>query len=506
MVFKNESRRLRLTTALGDDVLELVRFHAEEELSRLSSFQMELISHDAAIAAEDMIGTNVTVTLELDSGDLRYFNGYVHRFTALDENEKGVRGYRASVVPWLWFLTQTTDCRIFQEKSVVDIVTEVFDELGFADFSTRLVFGANAKQKRNYCVQYRESDFDFVSRLMEEEGIFYFFEHEDGKHTLYLADSATAYRDCAEARVDYPSSEQSTYHVVPHIMSWEHSYQFRPGAWAHTDYNFKNPRQPLLATETTVMKFKKAKDFELFDFPGEFRAKDYGRDLARIRMEELEADHDLVSGSSACMSFSPGQSFTIARHRCKSEEGKSYTVQRIVHTAQQPGYETGDSETAASYVNEFQCFPSSTTFRPPRRTPKPVVPGCQTAVVTGPPGETIYTDEHERVKVQFFWDRQGKNDEKSSCWIRVSQEWAGDGWGMVHIPHVGQEVVVMFQDGDPDQPLITGRLFNAAQKVPSRLPAEKTKTIMRDHGGNQTIMEGAAGKQFILISQKRSGS
>ncbi len=492
MAFKNEHRSLRLATALGDDVLEVVRFHAEEELSQLSSFQLDLISHNAAIAAEDIIGTNLTVTLELDSGGVRYFNGYVHRFSALDENDKGVRSYQASVVPWLWFLTQTTDCRLFQEKSVVDIITQVFGELGFAEFTTSRVRGANAKQKRNYCVQYRESDFAFVSRLMEEEGMFYFFEHDNGKHTLHLADSAAAYKECVEAKVNYHAVEQSTHHVVPHIMSWKHTYQFRPGAWAHTDYNFKSPGQPLLATESTLMKFQNAKNFEIFDFPGEYRNRDYGKDLARIRMEELEADHDLVSGSSSCKTFSPGLSFTIGRHRCKSEEGKSYTVQRIVHRAEQPGYETGSPDTATSYVNEFQCFPSSMVFRPARRTPKPIVPSCQTAVVTGPPGETIYTDEHERVKVQFFWDRQGKHDENSSCWIRVSQEWAGDGWGMVHIPHVGQEVIVMFQDGDPDQPVITGRLYNASQKVPIRLPAEKTKTIIRDHGGNLIIMEGGA--------------
>lgn len=506
MAFKNENRSLRLSTVLGGDVLELVRFHAEEELSRLTSFQLDMISQDTTIAAEDIIGTNVTITLERDTGDLRYFNGYVQSFTALDQSGTGARGYRAKVVPWLWFLTQTTDCRIFQEKSVVEIITQVFDDLGFADFTARLVFGANAKRQRNYCVQYRESDFDFVSRLMEEEGIFYFFKHDNGKHTLHLADSLAAYENCAESNVDCPVSEQSSIHVKPHIMNWEHTYQFRPGAWAHTDYNFKSPKQQLLATETTLMKFAKAKDFEIFDFPGEFRARDYGRDLARIRMQELEADHDLASGTSSCKTFSPGHSFTIGRHRCKSEEGKSYTVKRIVHVAEQPGYETGNADGSVSYQNEFQCFPSSMVFRPARRTPHPKIQGCQTAVVTGPPGEKIHTDENERVKVQFFWDRQGKNDENSSCWIRVAQEWAGEGWGMVHIPHVGQEVVVIFQDGDPDQPLIIGRLFNAGQKVPLSLPASKTQSIMRDHGGNQTIMEGAPGKQFILISQKRSGS
>lgn len=506
MPFKNENRELKLTTVLGQDVLELVRFRGEEGLSQLSVFQLDMISRNTSISAEELIGTPVTVSLKLDTGGVRHFNGYIHSFSAIDENDRGTRSYRARVVPWLWFLTQTTDCRVFQEKSVLEIIEAVFKDLGFADYTTNRVMGGNAERKRNFCVQYRESDFHFVSRLMEEEGIFYFFEHRDGKHTLHLADSIVAYKECEEAKVDYLTNEQGSRQAVPHINSWEHTYQFRPGAWAHKDYNFKNPHQPLLATETTLMKFKKVKDFEIFDFPGEYRAQDYAQDLARIRMEELEVDHDIVLGTSLCKTFSPGLTFKIGLHRSKNEVGKSYVVQRITHIAEQPDYETSGNGFAVVYSNEFQCIPSTMVFRPPRITPKPIISGCQTAVVTGPPGETIYTDEYERVKVQFFWDRHGKKDEKSSCWIRVSQEWAGDGWGMVHIPHVGQEVVLLFQDGDPDQPIIIGRLFNAAQKVAGRLPAEKTQSIIRDHGGNQTIMEGAAGKQFILISQKRSGS
>ncbi|MCU0718299.1 MAG: type VI secretion system tip protein VgrG [Pirellula sp.] len=506
MSFESENRDLQVTTVLGQDVLELIRFRGEEGLSELSTFELDFVSRNAAVEAEDIIGTSVTVTLKLEAGGVRHFHGYVHSFFALDERERGTRNYRAIVVPWLWFLTQTTDCRVFQEKTIVEIIESVFNDLGFADYTTSRVLGSNTKRKRNYCVQYRESDFDFVSRLIEEEGIFYFFEHSDGKHTLHLADSIAAYKECAESKVDCPPIEQSSRYTVSHITHWEHQYRFRPGAWAHADYNFKNPYQPLLASETTLMKFKGVKDFERYDFPGEFRALEYGRELARVRMEELEADHNVVKGSSFCRTFSPSLTFKVGVHRSKNEAGKTYTIQRVVHVAEQPNYETSGGGSAISYINDFECFPSSMTFRPPRKTPKPIIPGCQTAVVTGPPGEKIYTDEHERVKVQFFWDRYGKNDENSSCWIRVAQEWAGVGWGMVHIPHVGQEVVLMFQDGDPDQPIIIGRVFNAGQKVPLSLPASKTQSIMRDHGGNQTIMEGAPGKQFILISQKRSGS
>ncbi len=501
MAFTDTYRSLNIATPLGKHAIQLVQFHGEEELSRLFHFDLALISENCKIMAEDIVGLNVSFSVDYDDGSQRYFNGFVQRFAAGDEDMKGVRSYRALVVPWLWFLTQTTDCRIFQEMSVVEIIEKIFKDLGFTDFETSKVAGTHPK--REYCVQYRESDFDFVSRLMEEEGIFYYFKHENGKHTLVMADQATAYVTCKESTIDYPRDISSTRGITAHIRSWEHQYQFRTGAWAHTDYNFKTPKTRLMTTEKTVMKFQNVKNFERYDYPGEYTEKGIGAPLARIRMEELEIEHNLVTGTSGCKSLSPGHKFTVGRHRAKTEEGKSFVIRKIIHDARDASYETSEAS-GIDYVNEFECFPSSATFRPARITPKPVMRGCQTAVITGPPGEEIYPDEFGRVKAQFHWDREGQYNDKSSCWIRVSQMHAGKGWGYMDLPRIDEEVIVDFLEGDPDQPIIIGRVYNGMNKPPFELPAQKTRRgnstkTYKGAGYNEMSMDDTPGKEQIRI-------
>ena len=271
----------------------------------------------------------------------------------------------------------------------------------------------------------------------------------------------------------------------------------------HTDYNFKVPRTKLMTTEKTVVKFRNAKNFERYDYPGEYADKGIGTPLARIRMEELELEHNLVSGSSGCKSLSPGHKFTVGRHRAKTEEGKSYVVKKIMHEGREPSYETGVAQ-GPDYINQFECFPSSATFRPTRLTPKPIMRGCQTAVITGPPGEEIYPDEFGRVKVQFHWDREGQYNDKSSCWIRVSQMHAGKGWGYMDLPRIGEEVIVDFLEGDPDQPIIVGRVYNGENKPPFELPAEKTRRgnntkTYKGSGYNEMSMDDTPGKEQIRI-------
>lgn len=509
MAFQQATRSLNITTPLGNDAVLLTELRGDEELSRPFQYHLALISEDNDIKAKDIVGKNVTLSIDYDDGAKRFFNGFVQRFAAGDEDVKGVRSYRAVVVPWLWFLTQTTDCRIFQSKTVVEIIEQIFSDLGFNDFDTQKVQGSHPT--REYCVQYRESDFEFVSRLMEEEGIFYFFQHEDGKHTLMMADSSGAYQDCQESKVDYPRAESSTRGITPHITSWEHGYEFRSGAWAHTDYNFKTPKTGLMTTEKTLMPFQDVKKYEQYDYPGEYLTKGDGTPLARVRMEELELEHDLVVGTSGCKSFSPGQRFTVGRHRCGAEEGKSYVIKRITHEARDTSYETGESE-GHEYINYFECFPSSATFRPARVTSKPIVKGPQTAVVVGPGGSEIYTDEFSRVKVQFFWDREGKKDDMSSCWIRVSQAWAGQNWGFICIPRIGQEVIVSFLEGDPDQPIIIGRVYNADQMPPYDLPGNMTQSGIKtrsSQGGstenfNEIRFEDKIGSEQLFIHAEKN--
>ena len=372
---------------------------------------------------------------------------------------------------------------------------------------------------RDYCVQYRETDLHFVSRLMEEEGIFYFFKHQEGKHTLVLANSTGAYTDCQENEVDYPR-DAGTVAVNDHITRWEHRYQFRTGKIAQTDYNFEDhppreestPAKLMMSNKSTTVKLDNIQNYEFYDYPGMYEKKDQGDAYAKIRMEEEEAGHDVVNAKSTCRTFTPGGKFKVKHHLSKSEEGKGYAITWIRHSASEPGaYETGEPGDD-DYRNSFACIPDSVTFRPPRVTRRGLIHGSQTAVVVGPQGEEIYPDKYGRVKVQFHWDREGKRNENSSCWVRVAQGIAGKNWGMIYIPRIGQEVVVSFLEGNPDRPIITGVVYNADQMPPYALPANKTQSGIKSRssqGGsesnfNEIRLEDKKGSEQILFHAERN--
>ncbi len=507
MALNQTTRSLNIFTPLGVDAVQLTSFVGEEELSRLFSFHLSLISANSAIQGTDLVGKRVTFSLLHDDAGVRYFDGFVKRFSAGDTDGGGKRSYQIVVVPWLWFLTQTSDCRIFQDKTAVEVIKKVFQDAGFTDFESNKLKGVYPK--REYWVQYRETDFNFVSRLMEDVGIYYYFKHDKGKHTLVMCDTADGYVGCKENVVDYPSDELETASVKAHIRSWEHSFEFKTGAWSHTDYNFKTPSTNLITDERTLMQFDGIKKFELYDYPGEYEDKGHGRSSAKVRMEEIEGDHDTVSANSDCKSFTPGGKFKVGKHRVASEKDKEYVIQRIHHEAREGSYQTG-VVSGREYFNHFECFPSSTTYRPARITPKPLVGGIQTAVVTGPKGEEIYTDKFGRVKVQFHWDREGKKDENTTLWIRCKQSIAGNKYGFMAIPRIGQEVVVEFLEGDPDRPLITGSVYNAEQMPHYPLPDEKTKTYIKTNstkggdGHNELMFEDKAKEERVYIHAQKN--
>jgi type VI secretion system secreted protein VgrG len=506
MALTQATRSINIQTPLGEDAVQLLSFAGDEELSRLFSFNLNLMSQNAAISATDLVGKNVTFSMEYGGGT-RYFNGFVKRFSGGNQNGDGSRSYQITVVPWLWFLTQTSDCRIFQKMTVVQVIDKVFKDLGFSDFDTSGVKGSHVE--REYWVQYRETDFNFVSRLMEDEGIFYYFKHENGKHTLVMADSSSSYVTCEEGTVDYPMDEQASTSIKAHLHSWEHSFEFKTGAWAHADYNFKTPSTNLMANEKTLMKFSNVSEYEFYDYPGEYTDKSGGKTLARVRMEEIEGDHDIASSTSDCKSFTPGGCFKIGKHRVKEEEGNEYVILRIHHEAIEGSYQTGEIS-GREYFNSFECFPSATSFRPARLTPKPLISGIQTAIVTGPPGEEIYPDEYGRVKVQFHWDREGKRDQNTTIWIRCKQSIAGNKFGFMAIPRIGQEVVVEFLEGDPDRPLITGCVYNADQMPHYKLPDEKTKTYIKTNstkggeGHNELMFDDKAKEERVYIHAQKN--
>ncbi|MHC4403678.1 MAG: type VI secretion system Vgr family protein [Planctomycetota bacterium] len=508
MALKQKNRMLGLKTPLGDDELVVIAFSGYEETSRLFRFELDMISDNNAVAASDLVGKSVTFSINLADGSTRYFNGFVNRLYAGDEDFDGRRNYRAEVVPWLWFLTRTSDCRIFQNKKVTEIIEQIFDDLGFSDYDTSQIRGDDAP--RDYCTQYRETDFNFVARLMEEEGIFYFFKHEEGKHMLVLANQSGAYSDCVENEVDYPHDYGSRA-VTDHITRWEHRWEFRTGKWAQTDYNFADhparseptPASLLMSNQSTIVELDGVDRYEFYDYPGEYPKKDQGDAYTKIRMEEEEVEHDVVHAESRCRSFAPGGKMKIKTHRSQSEEGKKYVITSVRHSAHEPqAYETA-SQAGDDYANTFTCIPAPVAFRPERVTPKPVVLGLQPAVVTGPSGEEIWPDKYGRVKVQFFWDREGKRDENTSCWVRVSQTYGGKGWGSMCIPRIGQEVLVAFLEGDPNRPIITGRVYNADQMPPYGLPGSKCISGLKSNsspgggGYNEFIMDDTKGNELI---------
>jgi type VI secretion system secreted protein VgrG len=468
--FTQERRRIALQTPLGKDALLLTAFDGREELSRLFSYELEMLAEKSDYKASDLVGKAVTFSVDLAVGEPRFFHGFVKRFVYIGGDE--LSSYRAEVVPWLWFLTKTSDCRIFQNKSVPDIIEQVFKDLGFSDYKLQL---KGSFEPWEYCVQYRESDFNFVSRLMEEEGIFYYFKHESGKHTLMLCNDKGAYQKCKEGEVEF-RSELNSPEGTGHISRWDHQYEFRSGKFAQTDYNFETPSTSLMTKTNSVVNVNGNSKFEIYDFPGEYEKKSQGDAETKVHMEEEEAGHEIATGDSTCRSFTVGGKFTLVKHPSKSEEGKGYVITSIRHSCSTGSYVSGSSASGEDYTNTFTCIPDSVVFRPARITRKPLIHGSQTAVVTGPGGEEIFPDKYGRVKVQFHWDREGKKDDNSSCWIRVSTPWSGKNWGMVAIPRIGQEVVVSYLEGDPDRPLITGMVYNAETMPPYTLPGNKTQS------------------------------
>lgn len=447
-----EHRLLSITDfSLGKDALVVTAFQGSEYVSGLFEFQIEVLSEQLEISADQIVGKSCTVTVQNDQE--RKFNGFIKSFCVGEIDNHNHRQYRLTMVPWLWFLTQTSNCRIFQEMTAKDIISDVFNQLGFSDFE----FQADGGSSREYCVQYNESDFHFISRLLEEEGIAYYFQHSDSKHQLVMVDQPNAFEECAETDLEYSKG----YMPNTQITSWEHIYDFKKGQWSLTDYNFKEPTKNLLAQQKTNSKFANNGSYEHYEYPG-FYDFSKGRDLVKIRLEAEEAMRDSAQGSSDCSSFYAGGKFKLSKHESASQKD-TYILIAVNHNVRDSSYYTGE-EGQAEYSNQFVCIPSSVHFRPSPVHEKPVMKGPQSAIVVGPSGEEIYIDEHARIKVQFYWDREGKNDENSTCFIRVMQSWAGNQWGSSFIPRIGHEVIVNFLDGDPDRPLVTGSVYNGKNK------------------------------------------
>lgn len=496
------ARPVAVTTPLGEDVLLFQRMTATEELGRMFRFDLDLLSRDPNIKFEKILGQNITIRLELSGNRKRYFNGYVSRFSQVGTS--GIyHAYRATVQPWLWFLTRTADCRIFQSKTVPDIIKEVFREHGFTDIRDAL--SGVTYRTWDYCVQYRETDFNFVSRLMEQEGIYYYFTHEQNKHTLVLANAMSSH----EA---FPGYEQITYYPPEnqqhrredHIFGWSLTQEVQPGIYALNDYDFKQPKANLQVKSSISRKHDRA-TMEIYDYPGEYVTSDEGESCARTRMEELQAEFEKAHGQANTRGLAVGSTFKLQGYP-RTDQNREYLVVSATHVLTSDAYDSAPAIGAGeTYSCTFSVMHIQETFRPARLTPKPIVQGPQTAVVVGPSGEEIHTDKYGRVKVQFHWDRYSKADDTSSCWMRVGQLWAGNGWGSMYIPRIGQEVIVDFLEGDPDQPIVTGSVYRGSNMPPYPLPEEMTKSTIKSNsskgggGFNEIRFEDKKGSEQIFI-------
>jgi len=500
--YTQATRRHGILTPLGADAVLLTRFDGQEAMSSLFSFSLDVASEDGRITAEALVGQPVAFWVLHPDDEQRVFQGHVSHFRYIGGDDRLSR-YRMQVVPWLWFLSLNSDCRIFQEMTIPEILQKVLKDRGYTDFDASGLKGNYPKLE--YCVQYNESDYDFLARLMEEAGIFYFFRHLTDRLQLVLTDSTLICRESKHKSIEY-SDNLNERTISNEIWRWEHEYEIRPGRWTHRDFNFKSPTADMLSSVPTTVKLPLSQSLEVYEYPGRYDQRSDGDSYARMRMEAQESAVDVVHGESCCRSFSPGVRFTLTKHHSSRETGKEYIVTTVQHSLDVSGvYTTGRDSAVGEYANRFSCVPSSAPYRPLRKTTIPRVRGPQTAVVVGPPGEEIYTDEFGRVKVQFHWDREGQRDDKSSCWIRVSQVHAGQNWGMMDLPRIGEEVIVSFLEGDPDRPIITGRVYNGVNMPPFSLPANKTRRgnmtkTYKGAGFNEMSMDDTPGKEQLRMN------
>lgn len=488
--------------------LRVVEFTIRERISSPYEVELNLASEDE-VSFDDVIGKEGLLTILGEEAD-RYAHGIANQFMqtgSIEEAPVGTRFYlyRATVVPSLWLLSLEQDCRIFQNKSVPDIVKKILEERGITGdrYSFRL---QGQYQPRDYCVQYRETDLNFISRLLEEEGIFYFFEHTEDKHLLVFGDSTVNYQPIQGKTEVTFNPTHGMVQKEEFVTNFVLSRQIRTGKVTLRDFNFEKPSLDLTSQDQ--------KDFyqklEVYDYPGEYTEGRRGKNLAKLRLQEAAMYKDRAEGQSFCPRFVPGFTFSLVDHELDSFN-MEYLFVEIFHSGSQPQSleEHAHGSSGFKYSNQFFGIPSSVVLRPEITTPKPIVEGAQTAIVVGPKGEEIYTDEHGRVKVQFHWDREGKYDEKSSCWIRVSQVWAGAGWGAIHIPRVDHEVIVDFLEGDPDQPIITGRVYHGTNVPPYNLPGDKSRSTIKSNsypggdGFNELRFEDAKGSEEVYLHSQK---
>ncbi|EOI3548970.1 type VI secretion system Vgr family protein [Cronobacter dublinensis] len=493
-------------TPLPPETLLFKSLSGTEQLSALYEFDVEFLSPFNDLDIKGLLGKPVTIEIRNSSLTPRLLNGDIIRLSQEGQDENGERyyRYRATLCPALWYLTQNRDFRIWQEKTVPEIIRALLNEYQIP-FELQL---CGEYRNWGYCVQYNESDFDFISRLMEHEGIYYYFRHESESQTLVITDSPFKHRPLQGYDIiNWNIPANKTPANAEGIHSWRISGAITPSLYSHDDYDFRKPRARLFEARENPRSFA-AKKAEIYDWPGRYTDHQHGQNYVKVRQQELESKHEQMSGSATSLGIAPGFTFRFAGAPRREDEGEYLTVRATYLLTENPY--TSSAETPAIHQIDFDVVSADLNWRPQRNTPWPRTYGPQTAEVVGPQGEPIWTDKYGRVKVKFRWDRYSETDDSCSCWVRVSSTWAGWKYGGMQIPRVGEEVVVDFINGDPDRPIITGRVYNEESMPPWDLPADATRMgfMSRSKSGSQDnanylFMEDRLGQESFVMHAER---
>lgn len=506
-VLTQKDLSIKIETPLGEEALIVMEMEGVESLSTPFSFSLHMYGESPNLDAKHVLGKSTTITIK-GGKNTRFINGIVGEFvqgptigrpkkhesrSRLQEME--VTLYYAKIYPLFWLAQFNGDCRIFQNEDTLKIIKTVLSENKVSPLKDSV--RQRGKTVREYCVQYNESAFNFVSRLLESEGIFYFFEHERESHTLVIGDEISVHPDMKEEKeVPYVNSE---FTAVPFGAVYDCDFITTTvlEGFASTDFNYTTPKANLLS---------QSKGHGIggmhFEYPGFYQNHSEGENIANVRIQAYENPQRILRGRSTVPFFTTGYKFHLVNHDREDANGEF-----ILHTVRHRG-RFEEEKGVFLYENEFEAFPASTVYRPPRKTPEPRIFGAQTAIVTGKKEEEIYTDKYSRIKVHFHWDRHGKSDETSSCWIRVATGWSGAQWGTLFTPRIGQEVVVTFLNGDPDRPLVTGSVYNADHMPPYR-PEEPTKATIKSNtskggkGFNELRFEDKKDKEEIYLHAQK---
>ncbi len=511
---------MRMSGSYSEPTLELLCAIIEEGINQQICATVEFTSENREVELKDIVGTTINLEMEIAEDEMRQYFGMCISAQFLGSHS-GIAHFSAEIRPWLWFLTRSQECRVYQNKSAPDIILEILGDYGFSADVEDLLTGTY--HEREYCVQYRETDLDFIHRLMEEEGCYYFFEQEQDKVKMKLADSVSAHSVIeGDSKLEFHDRDEGTHLQKEYIYEWNASEHTYTGKVTLNDYNFEKPKADLKASSSIAQGKHSYKDYEVYDYPGHYRETSDGDRLARVIMESKAAHYQKWKGVANVPTIAVGRRFTLEEHP-RSKDETEFMVTKATHFLRvnttigakpeidpvlgpKLGFEAGNTD---GYRVVFEAVPAETQFRPEIVTPWPEISSIQTAVVTGPAGEEIHTDKYGRIRVQFHWDRIGENDDKSSCWVRTMMPWTGKKWGEVAFPRIGNEVVIQFEEGDPDRPVCIGMLYNADNMPPYELPADKTRSGIKTNsskgsqGYNELMFEDKKGEELIRLEAEK---